>query len=260
MNLSMFSLEGKVALVTGGTGGIGSCVARALVEAGAHVIISGSSELTLKKAEDELKLLDDKSCGIVADVTKLAEVKQMTKKIMDQYLKIDILVNCVGINMPEELLNVTEESWDKVMAVNLKGVLFCCQEVARFMLNQKGQGRIINMTSNASAQGFRGLGAYCASKGGLMQLTKTMAIEWAPKITVNAVAPGYIKTKMTELYWEDKVRTKAVLDRTPLGRIGEAKDLNGLIIYLASDASSFLTGESIYIDGGWVMSGSSVLG
>lgn len=245
------SLKGKVALVTGASRGIGKGIARAMAEAGADVVVTARAEKLLGEVQHELCALGSNASYVKADITNISEVQDMLQEVIRTYGKIDILVNSAGTNIGNKVLEVSEEEWDTIMEVNLKGVFFCCKEAARYMLKQGG-GKIINITSNASVEGFPGISVYCASKGGLTQLTKAMALEWAPFINVNAVGPGYIRTEMTAHYFANKEKSKKIFSRTPQQRVGEPADVAGVAVFLASSAADYITGESIYVDGGWL--------
>jgi len=245
-------LTGKVALITGGGRGIGRAVALALADCGAKVAIASRTieELQMVKAEIEEK---GGECFITtADVSRVSECYEMVEKVYQWYGKLDILVNSAGINIPRMAVEVTEEDWDKVISINLKGTFFCCQAAGKKMIPQR-QGKIINITSQMSFVGFYKRAAYCASKGGVTQLTKVLAIEWAPyNINVNCVAPTFLYTPLTKPMFEDKEFHEEVLNRIPMRRIGDPEDVTGAVIYLASNASDLVTGATILVDGGWV--------
>ena len=175
----------------------------------------------------------------------------MVDKTMKTFGHIDILVNNAGVNRPQWALDVTEENWDLVMNTNLKALFFCAQTVGRVMIKQK-KGKIINISSDAGSVGLLRRAAYCASKGGVNLLTKVLALEWAQyNINVNAIAPAFIKTPLTEPMFEEKGFREYVLGNTPLGRVGEPKDVSGALVFLASEASNYMTGSVMLIDGGW---------
>jgi len=246
-------LTGKVALVTGGGRGIGRAIAEALAECGAHVAVAGR---TGKDVEGTKKLIAEKGgdcLAITADVNKVDEINAMVDEAYLWHNKLDILVNSAGINIAKFAVDVTEEDWDRVIDTNLKGTFFCCQAAGKKMIVHNG-GKIINITSQMAYVGFYKRAAYCSSKGGVAQLTKVLAVEWAPhNILVNSVAPTFLDTPLTKpMFEDDKGFRDEVIRRIPLQRIGKPEDVVGAVIYLASDAANLVTGSSILVDGGWV--------
>ena len=251
---NLFDLSGKTAFITGGTGSLGKGIALALAEAGAEVVISGIEnieKLSIIQQEFENKGL--RSSVMNLDVSNYEQVLTLTKTLKNEFGKIDILVNAAGINIRGPILETTLEDWEKVININLRGTYFVSQAVARIMMNQKN-GKIINICSLSSQIGLPNMGPYVASKGGVDQITKAMAIEWASHIQVNAVAPGYFHTELTAPLFKDPERSKIILSRIPQGRLGVESDLAGTAVYLASDASNYITGQTIYVDGGWIAS------
>jgi NAD(P)-dependent dehydrogenase (short-subunit alcohol dehydrogenase family) len=250
MNLSMFSLEGKVALITGGSRGIGRSSALALADAGAHVVVSSRKIADLELVAAEIKAKGVKGMAIAAHNAKVEESRVLVDRVMKEFGRIDILMNNAGTNpYYGPLMDQDEKTWDVTMNVNLKGLFFLSQLAARVMKAQGG-GCIIN---TASTGGLRAgdLGVYCVTKAAVIMLTQVMAKEWGQhNIRVNAIAPGIIKTRLSEALWkEPAVNVKAVA-RIPLIRLGEPDECAGVVVFLASDAGSYITGETIVIDGG----------
>ncbi|MDD4363758.1 MAG: glucose 1-dehydrogenase [Atribacterota bacterium] len=254
-SLEIFSLTGKIALVTGGGSGLGQSNAIALAKAGASLMIA---DIDFQKAEETRKKISEISKNVFSfkcDVSSVQEVKELVDETINKFNKIDILLNSAGV-IPEQesILEMSERNWDKVMDINLKGTFLTCQAVLKKMIPRR-KGRIINM---ASASGLvvnyksPHVAPYCASKAGVIHLTKALAVEAAPyEITVNAISPAYMKTQMTEVKWQkDKEDYYRKISMLPLGRAGLPEELSGLIVYLASDNSAFMTGSNIVIDGG----------
>ena len=250
----MFDLSGKTALITGGSGSLGKSISKALASAGAEVIIAGIEPLEkLLNIQREFEDSGLKASVMNLDVSNYQQVQSLTETIRNDYGKIDILVNAAGTNARGPILETTLEDWEKVININLRGTFFVSQAVARLMFDQKN-GKIINIGSLSSHIGLPNMGPYCASKGGVNQLTKAMAIEWASCIQVNAIAPGYFKTEMTAPMFKNEEWLQNILKRIPQGRTGVPEDLSGTAIFLASDASNYVTGQTLYVDGGWVAS------
>lgn len=246
MNAPSFSLGGQVTLVTGASRGIGEGLARALAEAGARVVLMARSLEAIEPLARELDGL-----AVPLDVTKVGDIERAFAVAQQKFGRVDVLVNNAGVGENQSALDVNEESWDRLMTVNLKGLFFCCQAAARRMVPQK-RGRIVNISSQASLVGIRDHAAYCASKGGVNQLTRVLALEWAEHgVTVNAVAPTFILTPGTRERLERPEYLKGVLDRIPLGRVGSIADVAGAVIYLASAAGGLVTGSVLSVDGGW---------
>lgn len=251
MDPSEFSLQGKVAMVTGASRGIGRYLASGLARYGAHVIVTGRSVEALQEAAEEIEALGRRSLVIPMDVTRTEQIQAGVEQAYQAFKRIDILVNNAGINIPKPALEVTEEDWRKVIDTNLTGLFFCCQAVGRIMTRQK-QGKIINISSQTGSVGIKLRSAYCASKGAVNLLTKELALEWGPyNINVNAVAPTFIETPMTRPMFEDPDFKEMVLRKILLGRIGQPKDVLGAVVYLASEASDLVTGHVLLVDGGW---------
>lgn len=246
------SLKGKVALVTGGSGGIGKDIALELSKQGVNIAINymGNKEKALEVIE-ELEKNGVKAISIKADVTNSEEVDEMFKNIEDNLGKIDILLNNAGITRDALLIRMKEKDWEDVIDTNLKGVFLCTKRAARVMM-KKRYGKIINISSVVGVSGNIGQGNYSASKAGVIGFTKSMAKELASRgIRVNAVAPGFIKTKMTDVL-KDEVKTM-MKGQIPLGEFGSTEDIANLVVFLASEKSDYITGQVINIDGGMVM-------
>ncbi|MFD2924798.1 SDR family NAD(P)-dependent oxidoreductase [Halobacillus naozhouensis] len=249
----LFDLTGKVAIVTGASKGIGKDVARLLAQAGASIALVARNKSELEKVAAEIHLIGRNAIVVPFDLTETSKIPKMVERIKDHFGHIDILINNAGLNIAKDAEMLTEEDWDKVMDINLKSVFFLCKEAGRFMREQK-HGKIINMSSQMAFVGYYKRSAYSASKGGLTQLTKSLAIEWAQeKINVNAIAPTFIETEMTKSMFEDEDFRAQVLNRIPLGRLAKTEDIYGSVLYLASDSSNMVTGHTICVDGGWTV-------
>ncbi|WP_404334854.1 SDR family NAD(P)-dependent oxidoreductase [Planococcus rifietoensis] len=246
-----FDLTGQKALVTGGSKGIGLAIAAGLAHAGAKVLITGRDETVLKEAADEMKALKLDVSWKSADVTSKQAVSELFEFIDADFGGVDILVNNAGMNIRKPLVEVEEEDWDLVLGTNLKGIFLVGQQAAKRMIGQKS-GCIINISSIMGQVGNPLQTSYAASKGGINQLTKVWAAELAENnIRVNALAPAYIKTPMTEPFLKDPERLEKLVSRTMLKRMGEAGEMIGPALFLASEASSYVTGQILYVDGGW---------
>ncbi len=248
-----FSLEGRVALVTGGSRGIGRSSALGLARAGADVVVASRKLSDLEKVSEEIRGLGRRSLAVAAHVAKMDQIKDLVSKVKDEFGKIDILVNNAATNpVMDHALDIEERAWDTIMNLNLKGLFFLSQAVARVM-KEKGGGKIINVTSiEGITPGI--LPVYSISKAGVIMATKVMAREWTKyNIRVNAIAPGLTKTSFSEALWNNPEILKDAMSITPMGRIAEPEEMVGAVIYLASDTSSYTTGQIIAIDGGATM-------
>jgi 3-oxoacyl-[acyl-carrier protein] reductase len=246
------TLEGKVALVTGASRGIGREIALELARQGANVAVNyAGSESKANQVVDEIKAIGKEAFVIKCDVSNSDEVAAMVKETVDRFGKLDILVNNAGITKDNLLMRMKEEEWDDVININLKGVFLCTKAVTRQMMKQR-VGRIINITSVVGVSGNPGQANYVAAKSGVIGLTKTTAKELASRnITVNAIAPGFITTDMTDKL-SDEVKGE-MLKQIPLARLGEPKDIAKMAAFLASDDASYITGQTLHINGGMVM-------
>ncbi len=245
-------LTGQTALVTGAGRGIGRAVALSLAQSGARVVAVSRTIEDLEALKEEIEA-DKGECMIeTCDVSEIKQIRELVQKLKNVPGRIDLLVNSAGINILNHTLEVTEEDWDTIMDTNLKGTFFMCQGVAEIM-KEHGGGKIINLTSQMAFVGYYDRAVYCASKGGVTQATKAMAVELVPhNIRVNCIAPTYIKTPMTAPMFENQAFLEEVKRRMPLGEIGEPRDVTGAVLYLASDSANMMTGSSVVVDGGWI--------
>jgi len=248
----LFDLTGKTAIVTGSARGIGQAIAIELARYGANVVITDiiPGNATVNK----IKALKRKSFFIKVDVSKKQEVENLINETLKQFKKIDILVNNAGIFQPSPTETLKEEDWEKTIDINLKGYFLCAQAASKHMLKRK-KGVIINIASVAGLEGYAQGASYCASKGGIINLTNSLAAEWGPKgIRVNSICPGVIETAMTKGMLTNKKTKQGMLMKIPLKRTGKPIDIAGAAVFLASDVSSYITGTEIIIDGGWTCS------
>jgi NAD(P)-dependent dehydrogenase (short-subunit alcohol dehydrogenase family) len=245
-------LLGRVAVVTGGSRGIGAAIARAFVDAGGCVVLVGRDHGALGRVREELHAAGGAASVEVADVTALPEVDQLFESVGREFGRLDILVNAAGGTRRGPAIEMTEADWDAVQIVNLKAAFLCSQRAARIM-RSAGSGAIINVASLNSTIGNAWAASYAASKGGIAQLTKSLALEWADLgIRVNAIGPGFIDTEMTAPLLKDDARRERILSHIPMARFGTSDEVGGLAVYLASDASSYVTGQVMYADGGYL--------
>lgn len=248
----MSNLQGKVALVTGGSRGIGRAIAVALAKAGAKVVVNyQGNQLAAQETFDLIQAVGSEGFSYQADVSVPAEADAMIKAVVDKYSKLDILVNNAGITRDGLIMRMKDEDWSQVLATNLTGVFNCCRAVTRPMMKQRS-GRIINITSVVGLMGNAGQVNYSAAKAGIIGLTKSLAKELASRaIMVNAIAPGYITTDMTEKIAEDT--KERLTERIPAGRLGNPDDVANLVLFLAGEGSDYITGQVISVDGGMAM-------
>ena len=250
MSTPNLSLEGKVAVVTGGGPGIGRSIALEFAEAGADVVV-GSRKLTnLEKVAEELRVLGKHSLAVPVDIAKKTDVDNLAQIVTDEFGSIDILVNNASTIIRASLLEHSEEDWDAVLDTNLKGYYLCCHAVGRRMVEQK-RGNIINIASVRAITAVPGRASYCVSKAGVAMLTRVLAVELAHyNIRVNAIAPGWVKTDLNKVLWGAPETYKQITAEIPLGRLAEPSDIASVALFLASDASSYMTGHTIVVDGG----------
>lgn len=250
---NLFDIQGKIAYITGASSGLGVQFAKCLADQGAKLAISARRVEKLEKIKQEIEDLGAECFAVRCDVTDPESVKEAVSAIKDHYGRIDILVNTAGIANSAPLEEQKYEDWDKIVKTNLYGTYNCCHEVGKIMVEQK-YGKIINLGSIHSKVAMPGLplSGYCATKGGVLMLTKNLANEWAKyNITVNAIGPAYFSSEMTDQLLEVPEFMKLIETYCPMGRIGQPGELNGAIVYFASDASSYTTGTYLPIDGGW---------
>jgi gluconate 5-dehydrogenase len=247
---SAFDLTGKVAIVTGASRGLGQTFARALARAGADLVITSRTLDSLRTFQEEVESIGRRAVPLELDVRDEASIRHMVADAAKAFGRVDILVNNAGCNVRKKAVDVTWDDWNLVIDTNLRGAFFVAQLVAHEMITAR-RGRIINIGSVTSVFGYAGLGPYGASRGGIRQLTMSLAADWGPHgITVNCLAPGWFKTEQNKVMYEDPDWVAYLTERIPLGRPGRPADLEGPIVFLASDASEYITGQTLLVDGG----------
>ena len=251
MDISYLSLEGKVALVTGGSRGIGRAIALAFADAGADVIVSSRKLPDLEKVADEIRGLGRRALAVAAHNAKMEDLTNLVAKVKEEFGRIDILVNNAATNpVFTSVLEIEERPFDLIVNVNIKGYFFLSQAAARMMVEQGG-GVIINIASVGGISPDKGLGAYCMSKAAIIMMTKVMALELGEyNIRVNAIAPGIVQTRFSEAFWSNEELMAQELSKMPLRRIAQPEEIARTALYLASDASGFMTGDALVLDGG----------
>lgn len=246
-------IRDKVFLITGGSKGIGADCASEVAKLGGKIAIAGRNEAAVRETADAIRRSIAEPKGVLAlqaDVSSLPQIQSMMDETVRHFGRIDVLVNSAGIAIRRPALEITEDQWDTVMDVNLKGSFFAAQAFAR-TVPAGGHGKVINISSQYGHVGSPTRAAYCASKGGVELMTKALAVEWAPKILVNTVCPTFIETDLVRAVLEDTDTGPALLDRIPMRRFGQVQDVTGAVLYLASDYAGMVTGTSIMVDGGW---------
>ena len=250
MSTGLFDLAGRVAIVTGTSRGLGQQFANALAKAGADLVLTSRKRETLAPFEAEIQQLGRRTLSVALDVRDHESIQQMVKAAEEAFGRVDILVNNAGMNIRKPTLEVTWDDWNQILETNLRGSFFVAQAVARGMV-ARGYGRIINIGSVTSVNGYAGLAPYGASRGGVKQLTMSLADDWGKHgITVNCLAPGWFRTEQNKVMYEDQEWVEYLSDRIPMKRPGAPGDLDGAVVFLASEASRYVTGQTLLVDGG----------
>ena len=249
-NRELFDLSGQVAIVTGTSRGLGQYLARALARSGADLVLTSRRRDSLLNFESEIKALGRRTIALELDVRDQQSIEEMVAKAVEAFGRIDILVNNAGCNVRKPALEVTWDDWNLILDTNLRGSFFVAQSVARHMVPRR-YGRIINIGSVTSVAGYAGLGPYGASRGGIRQLTMSLADDWGKYgITVNCLAPGWFRTEQNKVMYADKEWVEYICDRIPMKRPGQPNDLDGAVVFLASESSRYVTGQTLLVDGG----------
>jgi len=255
MSSALFSLDNKVAVVTGGTSGIGRALSLGLADAGAHVIATARRQQQVEDTALAIEARGRRTLRLPSDVGDRSSLEAVLQAVLGQFGKVDILINCAGRIKRTPTLTMPEEEWSAILDTNLTGTLRSCQVFGRPMLERR-YGRIVNTTSLNSFVALSEVAAYAASKSAVTSLTRSLAVEWSKQgVTVNAIAPGVFRTELNAQLLDSTPRGQELLLRTPMGRFGKTEELVGAAIYLASDASSFVTGQTLVVDGGFLASG-----
>ncbi|MEI6727040.1 MAG: SDR family oxidoreductase [Actinomycetes bacterium] len=246
--------------MTGASGDLGLAMAHALAEAGASIVAGVAADRTYEESVERLRCsCGDRVVAVPTDVTSREQVRKLMSAAVDRFGSIGVLITAAGVQVRKSAEELDDDDWARVLDVNLTGTFVCCQEAMRYMAPER-HGRIITITSLAAEIGIPNMAAYVASRGGIRQLTKALAVEWAKYgITVNAIGPGRFRTRMTADLFSDEVVAESFLRLIPAGRAGVPEDLAGVTVFLASDASAYVTGQTIYVDGGWLAAGGQPL-
>jgi NAD(P)-dependent dehydrogenase (short-subunit alcohol dehydrogenase family) len=249
----MFELIGKTAVVTGASRGIGAAIAMGLAKSGADVAVMSRNLTRLREVAGKIIDMGRQAVAVKADIGVSEDIDAAVEGVLKHFKGVDILVNNAGISpVLKRAEEMTKGEWEEIVKINLTGTFLCAQAFGRVMIKQKA-GKIINMTSVGGAVGFPRQVAYCATKGAIIQLTKVLALDWAKhNIQVNAVGPSYIETDLTEGVRKSKIISEDLLKKTPMGRFGKPEEVVGAVVFLASPAASYMTGETTYVDGGWL--------
>jgi 2-deoxy-D-gluconate 3-dehydrogenase len=251
MEFPNWSLNDKVAIVTGASRGLGRAIALAYANAGADVVLASRDEVRLKEVSAEISQMGRKALHKRTNITKEGEVIDLVKAAFDEFGKIDILVNNAGTIVRKNAVDISTSEWDTVLDTNLKGAFWCCREAGKIMIAQRS-GKVINIASAWATQARAGILPYPVSKAAVYHMTKALAIEWAQhNINVNCIVPGWFETELTAPLKNNPEMLRKIEDNTPLGRMGKPEELTGAAIFLASDASNFATGSCLCVDGGW---------
>jgi len=254
MDIPSFRLDGRIAIVTGSGSGMGRAFAIALAHAGADVVITElpGKEKAAEETAAEARAAGRRAMTLPLDVRQVASIRAMVDRVLGEWGRIDILVNNAGMNIRKMAVEVREEDWDPVLDTDLKGVFFCAQAAGRHMIERGQGGKIINVASQIGLVAYHSRVAYCSAKAGVINMTRALALEWAPyHINVNAIAPTFVRTPLVEELLKDPAVREDVLRRIPLGRLAEPEDVAGAVVYLAGPASDLVTGHTLVVDGGW---------
>ncbi len=245
-----YDLSGRVAMVTGGGRGIGKAIALGLAQCGAKLVLTSRTKEELEKVASEIKENGGEATPLVTDLMESEQINALVEATMKAYSRVDILINNAARSFLRPLMDLREDGWDKIFNVNCKAAFLLSRAVAKIM-GEQGGGRIVNITTVGAVRGGAGMGVYHASKAALSMLTKCMAVEWAPlNVNVNAVGPGLTKTAFSQPIWSNPSLEQMITTRIPKGRLAEPEEIVGAVLFLCSEDSSFITGESIYVDGG----------
>lgn len=247
---NLFDFKDQVVVITGGGGSIGAEFGKAFSECGANVVLADINKDSADSIVEQCRDNGGKAESFYLNLMELGSIRNMVEQVIEKYGKIDVLCNHAGFNIRKPAIEYTEEDWDRLVGVNLKGLFFTAVEVGKEMIKRKS-GKVINTASVSSVRGHKNLSIYAATKGGIAQLTKVLAHEWAEYgINVNAVGPGYVLTKQTEKYLSDPSVINNILSQIPVGRYGQVGDIANTVLFLASEASSYITGQTIFVEGG----------